>query len=229
MGFLVALILFVTLATLGPFFNRPDMAEYKVYADAAIFFTSAILTLLLGLYLRRKKGKVFIDPESGDLVEIKPRHTLFFIPVLFWPLIFAGFGVKFLFFTPKKPMGALIRSQVYYCFSEDHMDKAIDEIAATKNPVNYDRLQSDAEKNERRELLERQKDCGVVKESAFPMRFESDTLLEVGFEGRTWRIAQVRLKEMEGERLEKPFRVWFFRRYDNERDAFIRFDDGKTW
>ena len=96
LGFLVVLILLAAILVAGPVFDTPAMAEYEKFSDVAIFFTSALLTLLLGLYLRRRKDRVLIDEASGEKIILRSRHTLFFIPVLFWPAIFAGLGIWFL-------------------------------------------------------------------------------------------------------------------------------------
>ena len=94
--FLVVLILLAALFVVGLVFDRPAMTEYEKFQDAAIFFTSALPTLLLGLSLRRRKGRGLIDEASGEKIILRSRHTLFFIPVLFWPVIFAGAGIGFL-------------------------------------------------------------------------------------------------------------------------------------
>ena len=44
-----------------------------------------------------QRGKVYIDKETGQEVKLAVRHTLFFIPVRYWPLVLAVLGVLLLF------------------------------------------------------------------------------------------------------------------------------------
>ncbi|MDR1275914.1 MAG: hypothetical protein LBL72_06000 [Candidatus Accumulibacter sp.] len=232
MGFLVALILLVVLGTLGPFFNRPDMVEFKAYSDTIIFFVSAALTLLLGIILRRRKAKVFIDAETGQTVEVKRRDTLFFIPVLFWPVIFAGFGVKFLFGESTLSVygGTVTRASVYYCFSGARMEEAIAAISSAKPPADFDRLSDAADKTERVQMLKKIGRCGVFRESALPMRFEAAELSQREYQGAVWRIAKVDVVELGGHRLEEALLgVRIFRPHTSENEHFIASDSGKTW
>ncbi|MDR1163438.1 MAG: hypothetical protein LBM17_06360 [Candidatus Accumulibacter sp.] len=232
MGILVALILLVVLGTLGPFFNRPDMVEYKAFSDAIIFFVSAALTLLLGLILRRRKAKVFIDAETGQRVEVRRRDTLFFIPVLFWPVIFTGFGVKFLFSESPVSVygGAVTRASVYYCLSSIGVEKAIAAISSAKPPADFDRLSDAADKAERVRMLKEIGHCGVFRESALPIRFEAAEFSQREYQGVVWRTAKVDVVEMGGHRLEEALPgVRIFRPYTSEDEHFIVSDSGKTW
>ncbi len=44
-------------------------------------------------YLLREKSKIVIDKETGEELDLKESHSLFFMPVKWWPLImiFLGF------------------------------------------------------------------------------------------------------------------------------------------
>lgn len=48
---------------------------------AAIFFVSGVLVWLAGRKLNSKPGKILIDPETQQEVELKNKHTLFWIPM----------------------------------------------------------------------------------------------------------------------------------------------------
>ncbi|MDR1648414.1 MAG: hypothetical protein LBR88_10375 [Zoogloeaceae bacterium] len=235
-GFLVALIFLAVAFILFPFFNRPDMAEYQQFADPAFFLINALLTLLLGLYLRRKGAKVFIDEATGKEVVIRPRHTLFFIPVLFWAAIFAGMSLWFLVREPppKAIKGELIRPLGYFCDSEEGMKSAIAAISATEQPVNYDQLpESDRlVRLERLALLKTLEGCGVIDESSLPVRLESRETRQEEHAGRNWHVARIYFQEIKGESLklsEQIQPVWLFHRHETEEDAFIQLEDGKKW
>lgn len=234
LGFLVVGILAAAALIVTPLFNQPGMAGYGKFADAAILFLAAFLTLLLGLYLKHGKGKAMIDEATGERVEIKSKHTLFFIPILFWPVIFAGLGIRFLFAEPSPPKfkGALIRPLGHLCGSEKAMQKSIAAISASSRPVNYDKLIDPAERLERLQILGEQKGCGIIDESAMPVRLETNEMREEEHAGRNWRVARVYLREMGGETLKISRQIqdaWIFHLYANEEDAFIELDDRRKW
>ncbi|MDR2678940.1 MAG: hypothetical protein LBB51_05825 [Zoogloeaceae bacterium] len=235
LGILVIALLVAAIPIANSLFNLPGMAEYEAqYKDAVTLFLAALLTLLFGLLLRLKKGKVLIDEATGKTVEIKPRHTLFFIPVLFWAVIFAGFGIHFLFSEPRvpDPEGALIRAQGNLCASEEEMTKAIAAISATEQPRNYDQLTGIADQLERVLLFNERKDCGVIDESALPARLTVSEMRAEEHAGHTWHIARVYFQEMGGEKLKLSQQIepaWLFHLYANEEDAFLELHDGRKW
>ncbi len=49
-----------------------------------VFLLSAIPTTLLGLKLHNKPGRVLIDPETNEKVELKETHSFFWIPMHYW-------------------------------------------------------------------------------------------------------------------------------------------------
>ena len=58
---------------------------------ALSLFASGAACLPLGLYFRDLKAQVLIDPKTGKEVILRQSHTLFFIPVLWWSPVLAGF------------------------------------------------------------------------------------------------------------------------------------------
>ncbi|QGZ42586.1 hypothetical protein [Pseudoduganella flava] len=56
--------------------------------------------MVFGLHMaleRNASGRTYIDKATGQEVEVKPKHDLFFIPVKFWPYLLAAIGL-FAFF-----------------------------------------------------------------------------------------------------------------------------------
>jgi len=50
----------------------------------------AIPTTLVGMRLNNKPARVLIDAETGEKVELKPNHSLFWIPMQYWGIILVG-------------------------------------------------------------------------------------------------------------------------------------------
>ncbi|AGH86641.1 hypothetical protein ACI2S5_25300 [Ralstonia nicotianae] len=47
--------------------------------------------------LNSRPGRVLVDPKTGQQVELKARHTLFWIPLQWTALLVVAFGVSSLF------------------------------------------------------------------------------------------------------------------------------------
>jgi hypothetical protein len=66
-------------------------------ATGLAVFAGAVLVWLLGRKLNGQPGKILLDPETGQTVEIRKRHTLFWIPMqwisLFWIAAFVAWSV----------------------------------------------------------------------------------------------------------------------------------------
>ena len=60
---------------------------------AVSLIVSAATCMLLGLIFHNRKGRILVDPKTGEEVVIRESHTLFFIPILWWGPILAMFGL----------------------------------------------------------------------------------------------------------------------------------------
>ena len=99
-GILVAVIWVVAILT-G---DRLAAALFGPHASPAIHnltieWLAAALTLALALLLRTQRARR-IDPETGQEIVIRPKHALFWIPVIAWPVIFFVLGILVYFMTP---------------------------------------------------------------------------------------------------------------------------------
>jgi len=54
------------------------------------FFLAGLASAILGFYLRRREGRTVVDKATGKEFTLQPSHTLFFIPITYWGLIFIG-------------------------------------------------------------------------------------------------------------------------------------------
>lgn len=67
------------------------------YKDASwtlslALFLSAISVYLIGIKLNNKIGQIVIDKETGQEIELKNTHSLFWIPLQYWGFILFGIG-----------------------------------------------------------------------------------------------------------------------------------------
>lgn len=57
------------------------------------FILAGVAVFFAGKQLNSKRGKILIDPETNQQVELKTTHTLFWIPMQYWGFVFAGLSV----------------------------------------------------------------------------------------------------------------------------------------
>ncbi len=92
-GVLVAVIWFVSIfagdklakALFGPGASR---GIHNLTGE----WLAAGVTLALALFLRSQRA-IGIDPHTGQEVVVRPNHSLFWIPVSVWPVIFFILGI----------------------------------------------------------------------------------------------------------------------------------------
>ena len=58
-----------------------------------VLMLSAVLIYIVGIKLNGKKGKIVIDKESGEEMELKSTHSLFWIPLQYWGFVMFALGV----------------------------------------------------------------------------------------------------------------------------------------
>ena len=61
------------------------------------FWIAAVLVGIIGRSLSRKQTKIYIDKATGEEIVMRPNHSFFFIPILYWAPLLAILGIVFLF------------------------------------------------------------------------------------------------------------------------------------
>jgi len=100
-GFLVAIIGFAALI-LTELVSESLTKNEQFYQQNSWMIlvgmtVAAVLTFGLHKLLSLKKPKIVIDKETGQEIELEGSHSLFFIPVKWWPVAFVIFGFVFMF------------------------------------------------------------------------------------------------------------------------------------
>ncbi len=86
-GFLGALIPVILLVLF-------DMGDTKMaFGTEAALIIAAVIVFFVGKHLNAKPGKVLIDPETNEEVELKSKHTLFWVPMEWFALVIAASGI----------------------------------------------------------------------------------------------------------------------------------------
>jgi hypothetical protein len=104
-GFLVAIIALVALALTEQVSERitSDQQFYQQHGWVALvgMLIAAALTYGLHRLLILQKGRAVIDKETGQEIVLRSDHSLFFVPVKLWPVVFVVLGLV-LAFVPKQ-------------------------------------------------------------------------------------------------------------------------------
>lgn len=100
-GFLVAIIGFAALILTELVFESISKNEQFYQQNSWVILVgmtvAAMLTFGLHKLLSLKKPRIFIDQETGQKIELRGSHSLFFIPVKWWPVAFVILGFIFMF------------------------------------------------------------------------------------------------------------------------------------
>ena len=92
-GILVPLFMALALILAIPFDG-----EATKYGLAFSQFAAAIAIWFVGRRLNSKPGRMMVDQQTGETVELKSKHSLFFIKMEYWTFIVAAFAIGFLVF-----------------------------------------------------------------------------------------------------------------------------------
>lgn len=100
LGFLAAVIPFAVLVLTQLGIDAVAGESYYTANDWVKLLAVLIAAPMvggLGYYLNRQPGKVLIDPETNQKVELKRRHTLFWVPMEYWSIVILALGVLMMF------------------------------------------------------------------------------------------------------------------------------------
>lgn len=109
-GFLSVLVLMVTLFASISVLPK----QYGDYAFVIAAFVTAIFSWYYGDKWNNKKGRRVIDEETGQRILIKNNHSLFWINLEYWGLIFSILGIVILF--QNSVLGAVITTLLFIAF-----------------------------------------------------------------------------------------------------------------
>ena len=71
--------------------------EYSDYIFVLSAFIAGVFSWVFGKKWNLQNERIVIDEETGQRLKIKNTHTLFWIPMQYWGIIFFVFGIVVLF------------------------------------------------------------------------------------------------------------------------------------
>nr|WP_297919279.1 hypothetical protein [uncultured Allomuricauda sp.] len=171
-GFLSILILVATLFLC--FLVLPD--EYSDYGFVITAFVTGIFSWFFGKKWNLQNERIVIDEKTGQKLKIKNNHTLFWIPMQYWGVIFSVLGTIILF--QNSILFGVISSIILLVFIAISLLKRTSESKPQKTPnrklnstVNEKSTQTRSEiSDEEKKRLEIEKER-IRKEKEDPSRF----------------------------------------------------------
>ena len=89
-GFLALLIPLIASWTVGFSLNSfygEGFYQQSAWAMPLTIGLTAIPVTLIGIKLSKKRARTLIDVDTLEKVEIKPEHSMFWIPLQYWGII----------------------------------------------------------------------------------------------------------------------------------------------
>ncbi|MDX8379159.1 MAG: hypothetical protein R8K48_03815 [Gallionella sp.] len=79
-------------STLDAYYGE-DFYKNSAWAMPLVLGIAAIVVFILGNKINRKPGKIVIDPENNERIELKTTHSMFWIPLQYWSLIILAIAI----------------------------------------------------------------------------------------------------------------------------------------
>lgn len=87
-GILSVLVLLISAVLLMGVFPE----EKSDYAFVGAFFIAGVFSWFMGKRWNEKDGQIVVDKATGQEIELKPNHSLFWIKTQYWGIIFGIIG-----------------------------------------------------------------------------------------------------------------------------------------
>lgn len=79
-----------------------DYWKNNVWPLSLSLIISGIICCVLGQYLNNRPGKIVIDKETGEEIELRKTHSFFFIPLQYWGFIWCAAAIIAFILKSKK-------------------------------------------------------------------------------------------------------------------------------
>ncbi len=103
LGFIIAIVgiaaLIVTQMIAESVSGNENYYQENPWLILVAMLVAAALTFLLNQKVLATKSQTVIDKESGQEINLRKAHTLFFIDSKWWPAIFLVIGIAGAFFA----------------------------------------------------------------------------------------------------------------------------------
>ncbi|MCW8919153.1 MAG: hypothetical protein OQL08_10110 [Gammaproteobacteria bacterium] len=81
-----------TGSTLGSYYGE-NFYKDSTWAMPLVLCVSSVIVFMVGYKINSKLGKIVIDPENNEQIELKTTHSMFWIPLQYWSLIILAMAI----------------------------------------------------------------------------------------------------------------------------------------
>jgi len=65
----------------------------SAWAMPLVLGISSVVVFIVGYKINSKPGKIVIDPENNEQIELKTTHSMFWIPLQYWSVIILAIAI----------------------------------------------------------------------------------------------------------------------------------------
>jgi hypothetical protein len=96
-GFVIPFFLLVGAQLVASALLGDDGAvQYGDWVTGLTLLLSAVLVHFIAMRLAARPGREVIDKATGEEITLRERHTLFFVPLRYWAILYAVLGAVIL-------------------------------------------------------------------------------------------------------------------------------------
>ena len=92
-GILAVLILLVTFVVFIILLPK----GYELYSASYALLITGVFSWFLGRRWNNHPGKIIIDKNTGEKINLKTKHSIFWIPMQYWGVLFTLMGLWILY------------------------------------------------------------------------------------------------------------------------------------
>jgi len=93
LALLIPLVISLGISAGVDSYYEDEVYKNSTWAMPMALVLSSIVVFLTGRKINNKPGRILIDPENNQEIEIKTVHTMFWIPLQYWGVIILGISV----------------------------------------------------------------------------------------------------------------------------------------
>ena len=93
LGLLIPFIFSLSVGSAVDALLGANMYKNSEWAMPLVLALSAVAVYFVGNTLNKKPGKIVIDPENNEKIELKKVHSMFWIPLQYWAVIIVAISI----------------------------------------------------------------------------------------------------------------------------------------
>ena len=93
LALIIPLIILLSVGSTIDSYYGEDFYINSAWAMPLALGISSIVVFILGYKINSKPGKIVIDPENNERIELKTTHSMFWIPLQYWSLIILAIAI----------------------------------------------------------------------------------------------------------------------------------------